>query len=363
MLNINSIENLSEIEGENLLSFYLNIDNKKYSPVAIGAKVKDLLKSCELKDNKKNELEKNIFSFLSEVSKGSKSIALFLGDNKKFSFELPMEVQKDLLIVDSIFNLKPLFLLLSENTSMGIFLLDSQRSKFLSVFLGEIDDYKYFKDEVIHKQANGGWSQGRYEHRHNETEKKHLKKSVEFLEKMYRIHKFEYLILRNDPEIENEFKELLSKEISDKIRGHISVDMDAPSGDIISEAMEIERREKKKEETEDIDILLEYSKSSQGKHKIALGLLSVSKKLYDKRVIKLFVNDEYTHPGSFCHFCGFISLDSVFCPYDQTPTSKVKDVISVVIKEAIKEGAEIEVLKNNNVLKELGNIAAFIRDY
>lgn len=362
MLNVETIEKLAKIKGENLVSLYLNTDKRRFSQVSIKTKVKDLLKNIELPEREKSEISQKVLDFLGKISLNTKSTAIFVSKSFWYPFVFAQDMD-DSITSDTFFNLKPLLFLLSENKSMGVLLLDSERARFFSIFLGELEEHRHFEDQIVRRSDQGGWSQERFEHKREEIIKKHLSRALDFLIKMYKIHKFEYLLLKNDPELEHEFIKILPEELKKKLKGEIKVDIRAPSEEVVKKAMEVEEKEVEKEERDLAREISDLLTRESGRARVVSGLIPVINELYDKRISLLLVNEGFSESGTYCKFCGYISLTGNFCPYDQTPTTRERDVISLIVKEAINQKADVKILKDDKTLKELGNIAAFLKEH
>lgn len=360
MFNIETIEQLAKIEGENLVSLYLDLDRSKYSNIGIKDKVKDLLKKVEINDALKDDLSNKLSDFLSRVSGNTKSVAVFYSKAHwyPYVFSHPLD---DFVCVDNFFDLEPLLFLLSENRNVAVLLINSEESRFLAVFLGNLEDHRHLEDRIIRKHKKGGWSQARFERKVDGEIKEHLKHSSDFLIRMDKIYKFDYIFLRSDSELENEFKNIVPKNILDKIRGDIKVDFNAPAEQIIGMVDRLTQEKVQEEENKEVSEITELYKNRHGENKIVTGIVEVTRALYDNKISKIIVNEEYSEPGFFCVFCGYIALSEEYCPYDQTPNSRTKNVVSVVLDQALAKGAKIEVLKNDAKVKELGEIVGILR--
>jgi len=361
MINMEKIDELSKIEGENLITIYLNVNKKNISPLVLKTKVKDLFKETDFSEAKKKNIEDKILNYLSGINPNTKSVGIFASENYWLTCGLHGEIG-DYLSVDYVFNLKPLTMFLSEGKNIGILLLDNKSARFFSLYQWELEGYKHFEDKILPRQENGGWSQERFEHRREEYVKSHLKRSADFLVKAYNFYKFEHLFLRKDPEITNQFINILPKEIKNKIRGEIAIDMDTPAQGIISKVMELDKSEVKKEETGLIE-QLENALKDRIRHRAISGMDNVFSKFYDNKVDSLLINEDFSERGFYCQFCGYLSVENQFCPYCQSVAVRVKDIISVLIKKAIERNITVNIFKDDPALKRLGNIAAFIKEY
>lgn len=360
MFNIETIEKLAKVEGDNLVSFYLDLDKTKYSSVDIKNKIKDLLKSVHLNNFGKQDLEKKIIIFLEKVSGNTKSVAAFYSKDHWYSYVFSYELE-DQIFVDSFFNLEPLLFLLSENRNVAVMMLNAEEARLISVFLGEVRDHRHLEDRIIRRHSKGGWSQGRFSRRIDGEIKQHLKHSVDYLIKMNKIYKFDFIFLRSDPKLENEFKRMLPDDLGKKIRGDIKIDFNASAEKIISMVDKLVTKNIAEEEKNEMEEIENLSKIHHGKDQIASGLVEVARALYDNKAEKIMVNDGFSEPGLYCHFCGYIATSEEYCPYDQTPNNRTKNVVTILLDQAISKSLRVEVLKDNETLREMGDIIAILR--
>jgi len=224
MLNIETIEKLAKIQGKNSVSLYLSTNRKRVSSLDLKIKLKDLLKGIKLSEEGKYEFRDKILDFFSRLSPDTKSAAIFASKSFWEAFVFPFEID-DFIEIDDFFNLEPLLFILRENKNIGVLMVDSERARFLSIFLGELKEHRHLEDQIVKRQAKGGWSKERFARHEEDIIRTHLKNSLDLLTKMYKIYQFDYLLLRIDPELKHEFMKFLPSELQKKLKGEIKADM------------------------------------------------------------------------------------------------------------------------------------------
>lgn len=359
MFNVQSIENLAKLEGKDLVSLYIDVDRKKYSDIAIIAKLKDLFKQITINSKDKTDLEDKVLDLYKRSASHTKALAVFYSSHHWYAFVFPHEIE-DGVSVDNFFNLEPLLDLLHKSKTVGVLLFDSEQARFLCVFLGHLETHQHIEDRMIRRHAKGGWSKPRFERKINGEIKSHLKNTVDFLIRMDKVYEIDFLYLRSEASLEDEFLKLLPKPLKDKIKGWVKLDMDEDPDEVVKLAnILVEEEVKKEEETEMSSIEQMISNDTHGLS-VVYGLKNVSQALYDQKVSKVFVNKEYIESGFYCQFCGYLSVSEEFCPYDQTPNNRTTNVISVLLDEAIKKKIKVNVYDNDAILKKYGNIVAIL---
>lgn len=361
MLNIENIEKLAKIRGKNLLSIYLNTDREKASLLNVETRAKDLIKNLDLNESSKKDILQKVLSFLEKCSSSTKSSAIFISENNLYYFVFPFAVE-DSITQDYFFNLEPLFYILSENEKAGVFLIDNEEARFVSIFLGNFDEHHFIEDRIARKQKGGGWSQARFARQREEIIKAHLKNSVDFLIKMHKIYKFDILFLRSAPEIENKFINLLPEELKKKICGDIKVEINSSAKEIAEKVKELCSEEMQKEEKFLTEELRDMLKKERDKSRAINDLMPVLDAVYNDRAQMILLNRGLSKKGFYCKFCHYLSLDDEYCPYDETPNMRIKDVVEALTDEAVAKGVKVEIFDNDKTLKDLGDIAAFLKN-
>ncbi len=360
MFNVKIIEKLTSIEGDNLISFYLNFDRSQFSSMALVNKIKDMLKSLEIDEAVKKDFKNKLQEFLNKVDKANKSVAVFYGNNEFHPYVFSTEIE-DSISTDSFFNLEPLLAMLLENKNIGVMIVNSEEARFFSIFLGHLEAHRHIEDRIIRKHNNGGWSQARFERKIEGEIKEHLKNCVNFLVKMDKIYDFNGIFLRHEPQLENQLKSLMPKNIQAKILGDISVDFEVPADKVVALVDKLTREEVVKIENQDINEIESIFNSPFKNSKLSIGLIPTARALYDNKLQKIIVNENFIESGFHCHFCGYITISEEYCPYDLTPNNRVKNLVSALLGEAIKKHIKVEVFKNNPTLSKMDNVVGLMR--
>jgi hypothetical protein len=82
---------------------------------------------------------------------------------------------------------------------------------------------------------------------------------------MDKVYKFNFIFLRNDSEIKNEFKEMLPANIKEKIRGDIKVSFNESTNKIVSMIDNLVKEKVIEEEGTEMKTILDLSKTHHGK--------------------------------------------------------------------------------------------------
>jgi peptide subunit release factor 1 (eRF1) len=359
MFNVKSIENLARVEGRGLVSLYIDVDRKKYSDVAIVAKLKDLFKKINIKEKDKIDLQQKTVDLYKRSASHTKALAIFYSPSHWYAYVFPHEIE-DSVTVDNFFNIEPVLDLLHQSRTVGVLLFDSEQARFLCVFLGHLETHQHIEDRMIRRHSKGGWSKPRFERKINGEIKSHLKHTVDFLNRMDKVYELDLLYIRSEASLEDELVKLMPESLKNKIKGWITLDMGVEPDKVVKLVNVLVEEEVKKEEESEMSEIEQMIKNDIHGSYTTHGFQNVSKALYDQKVAKIFVNKEYIESGFYCQFCGYLSTSEEFCPYDQTVNNRTTNVISVLLDEAIKKKIKVNVYENDSVVKKYGNIIALL---
>lgn len=359
MFNVKSIENLAKLEGKDLVSLYIDVDRKKYSDVAIVARLKELFGKIDLKHKDKADLEQKVIDLYKRSSSHTKALAIFYSPYHWYALVFPHEIE-DSVTVDSFFNIEPVLDLLHKSKTVGVLLFDSEEARFLCVFLGHLETHQHIEDRMIRRHSKGGWSKPRFERKINGEIKLHLKNTVDFLTRMDKVYEIDILYLRSESSLEDDLMKLMPEPLKGKIKGWVKLDMNVEPDEVVKLVNVLAEKEVKREEQTEMSEIEQIIKNDVHGSITAYGFKNVSQALYDQKVSKVFVNKEYIESGFYCQFCGYMSVLEEFCPYDQTPNNRTTNVISALLDEAVKKKIKVSVYDNDVVLKKYGNIIALL---
>jgi len=94
----------------------------------------------------------------------------------------------------------------------------------------------------------------------------------------------------------------------------------------------------------------------------ASGLADVLFAVHEQRVETLLVDRGYTAPGVCCPQCGFLGGKGFSeCPADGTPTERRENVVEAALERAIRQSANVHVIRDRPELASHGHIAAILR--
>src|ERR1700730_14998011 len=130
-----------------------------------------------------------------------------------FNLHVPV---RDMLVFEANSNVEPLLDLLDEYERYAVALVDKEKMRFFSVFLGEIEEHDDFKDFVPGKHDQGGVSQANFQRHHEAHVFRHLKRTADYLANAYRQRPFDRLILAGPEEATSELRRMLPRALGSR---------------------------------------------------------------------------------------------------------------------------------------------------
>jgi peptide subunit release factor 1 (eRF1) len=257
----------------------------------------------------------------------------------------------------------PLLELVDEYERYAVALVDKKEARLFSVFLGEIEESKAFKDPLVPtKHDEGGLSQANFQ-RHHETHVHWLlKRAARSLTELHRRRRFDRLILAGPDEATTALRRLLPRPLARLLVAVAPIQADAGDAEILNATLEVERRIEREAEDRLLKELLDFAGPGG---RASLGVVPTLDALWADMVQTLVVADGAHAGGSECINCGRLELGTVAtCPACGKTMATLHDVFHRAMARAREQAAGVEVVHGAaaRLLKETGGgLGAFVR--
>lgn len=363
MLQDKDLRELSEVfdTKPTFLSVYLNLKDNLDTKF-MSRRERECSKILKSDRDLYHAFEKNleaIKEYLDKTHLREKGVAIFSSKNKDFfrAFQIPITLE-NLFIVDTSPYLRPLALYLEEYENFCIILIDHSNARMFLVTASKITDTKEIHKDIFHHHKKGGFSQMRYQRIRDGKILHFFKEVVEDITKMLENENVRRIIIAGPQVPKKEFMEYLPKEFNEKVIGFIETDIDTHENELLKEAFSIFFEKEREEETELVDKL----KSEVLKDGLATyGVNETLDALNQGKVEKILLNMGIKIRGWKCERCKVIEKgDAKTCKYCNQKVYSV-DVIEEIVENAEMMRAEMEFIKPNEILEEMGGIGAFLR--
>ena len=304
------------------------------------------------------EEKENFIKTLEQINEFLKTnrdniVAIFASSKHNFFKSIPLSIEiNNSLTVDSSPYIRPLVRILDEWKSFTLVLLNSNQAKIFSVSLGQALQQKQLSSDIINKHKKGGWSQARFQRIRKGAIHDFFLEVKDHLEKIAD----EQIVLAGPGTAKIQFKNILSKNLNNRIIDTIDIDIDdeqqllKESIQVISELEEDVGHEAVRQLREEIlrDGLGVY------------GLDDTLNAVKNGQVELLIIQKDYKIKGCICEHCQILKSGPIKdCPICGGPVSEA-DVIEEIIEFAERTNSKIE-FTDDEELSKLGHIGGILR--
>lgn len=358
MFNQAELKKLNSIESNQykFVSLYLNIDQAVNSTEKIEIKLKNLVKKAgsELNDKFISRIEEQINRAIQERYKG---IVFFIGKNEEdFKYYTFNKSFNSSVHIENNLHITPLQKLLDEYEKYGVVVLDKEKTRFFTVYLGEIREVEELDDYYPGHHAQGGWSQKRYQGHTEDHLLKHLENTANMVFKIWKKEKFNRLILGGTTQLTKKLFDKLPNELREKYVGSFKTELFKSLEHMLKQSLRIEEKIEREKEGEMITYLEDHL--GEG-NKAVSGIRDVLKAINEKRVLKLFVQKDYEQAGIYCSECDMLALNKDDCECEGERAEV--DLIDEIVQQAIFQKAQVEFVDLKERMAKIGNIGALVR--
>lgn len=299
----------------------------------------------------------------SQASNEPPGLAIYADGTGAFELAVPLPVSPVNRVTWSEHPaIEPLVEALDEQERIAVLLIDKERTRLFTVFLGEIEERTGFAEEVPGAQATGGWfglSQKRFQRHHEDHVLRHVKRTIRAVMDQLREHPFDRLFISGSPEAVTTLTHHLPRPLRDRFAGTFELELFASEADVLRVAMREAEMAERRDELEDVRALLDASTGQNA----AVGADACVAVLNEARVHRLFVARDLDLAGAECPTCGRLLLQAGQCPVCGAALEPVASIRERAIATALDQGARVEVVAGDaaTLLGEHGGMAAWTR--
>jgi peptide chain release factor subunit 1 len=337
-----------DLRGARALTVYLALGPERQLRRAYAIAFKDLVREARrgLDNGTLLDLERErdrVQGWLDVEALHGQGLAVFTCQPRRLwrAWFLPARVRDSLAFEPSL-HLEPLLDVVDEYERYAVALVNKERARLFTVFMGEIEESEALRDFVPGKHDQGGPSQARYQRRHEAHVRSHLKRVVEELAGMLRRKDFDRLIVAGPQEATSELQELLPIDLADRVAAVVPAELFASEAEILEMSLGIERGVERQAEERLVDELVETAGSGG---RASCGLGETAEALTLGQVRTLVVADGLRTEGSACPNCGWLEWGTVArCPICSHAMDTDDELVERAIKRAIDQRGEVEVV-------------------
>lgn len=276
------------------------------------------------------------------------------------AFQFPVAIDNR-MVIDQSPAIAPLAQVLESYDHHGIVLLDRERVRILSVYLGTVlDEIEAHGNPypARHEVQAGGYSQTRYQRRKEEEMRHFFRDFAKEVDAFVRRYRPEDLIVLGTDENVARFREFLPENLREMITFTGPMRVDESASQVVAWLEPHIEAERERESRELVDRL----RDRVGQDYLATaGFQTTIVALQEGKVDTLIIERNHEHSGTRCERCGFVfGLGVERCPYDGTPTTPGVDVAEEAIRLAEAQGADVEFVPAGEI-EDFAGVGALLR--
>jgi len=304
----------------------------------------------------------------------SPGVAMFASASPDYQFAVALPtVPVPSVAWDSHPHLAELVRMVDDQERTAVMLFDSERARFFSFFLGEIEEQHVVWDAIPRRQASGGWvgrsatnyarqvsgmSQARRA-RHREGHiLEHAQRAVQLLLDHLDERPFDRLIIGGPDEAVATLERELPRPLKLRLAGTVSIEGFAPVSEVAKAVRPTLEAVEREHELALVRDLLEHA----GDRQVVLGLEPTFEALAEGRVHRL-VSVTALGAGAFCSACQRLTGGSR-CPSCNGEVSPVTDLVEHATLQALEQAVgAIEFVSGqaDETLRAHGGLGAWTR--
>jgi peptide chain release factor subunit 1 len=365
MFSEKDLRELVEYQAQqSMLTIYLNTDPTLGNSDSYRLRLRNMLKTVELAADVQQVEE----YFETEYDWSGKSVAIFSDQQNDFFRVFPIAVPvPDLVHVGLRPNVRPLAGLLDSYGGYGIVLMDKQGARLFHFHLGQImEQVGYFGDAV--KQVKNGGGSGVTGMRGgiasqtrsvDEVVERNMREIIDFSVRFFEEKHIRRIVLSGTDDNIALFRNYLPKMWQSLIVGTFPASMTDSHQEILAKTFEVCIKAEKDREHHLIDRLItQASKQSNAIVGLEPTLIAVN----EARVQTLVIRPGFSISGFRCPQCNILTSHSdILCKQCNSETVQITDVISSAVSLTMKNGGDVDMVKENSAFEKAGNIGAFLR--
>jgi len=259
-------------------------------------------------------------------------------------------------------DVEPLQVLLDDDERVAVLLLDTERARLFTIYLGVIESQQSFEDYVPAKQAGGGWfalGQTRAARHREDHVLRHVKRVLAALMSTRRDQPFDRLLVAGPDEALAVLRHHLPRPLRARLAGTLSLELFASDAAVLQATLAAAEAAERAAEAAAVAELLDAATTPHA----VLGLVATLAALDDGRVHVLYLADSFAAVGGACAACGALVAGVGACPTCGTPMEAVPDLRPRLINDALDQGAKLEFVAGDAaaLLAMHGGIGAWTR--
>ncbi|MGD9894546.1 MAG: host attachment protein [Dehalococcoidia bacterium] len=306
----------------------------------------------------------HVKQFLAEhLPSGVIGIAMFASGDPDYFYAVPLPAPpEDLVAWEDRPYIAPLAVALDELERVALAMVDQERARLFTIFLGAIETRREFADDVPGKYRTGGWyalAQTRYAHHHDEHVRRHLNRVTHELLALHRSRPFDRLFLAGPPETLATLQERLPRPLRQHLAGMLHLELFATEPKILAEVLHAAETAEQRADMAAVEELLE----AQGGRQAVIDLAATLSAVNQHRVRQLVLGADFAHTRGRCPDCDALTQSKERCPVCDAAIEPLADLRDTVLAAGLAQGATVNIVAGPSAAKlaAVGGIGAWLQ--
>jgi peptide chain release factor subunit 1 len=362
MMQEGDLQELAELVSNDapILSLYLNVDPHHRSKEEHKLNLRRLLAQAAQLGASHTDIERAERFFEHEYGRQGRGVACFSCQDQGFwrNYPLPVPVE-DFVFVGSRPYITPLSDVWDAYGRFGVIMVDREGARVFVYHLGALEDSAGTLGAEVRRHKQGGWAAQKLQRYEDQEAKQNLKDAAEWADSYLREHKATRVVLSGSEANLAQLRDLLPRDLHDKVVGHINLDMTASPAQVWDRALDVTLVAQRQAEADLLDQVVTVThKGGAG----ALGLEDTLAAMQQGRVYQLLVDREFHEPGYQCSVCQAVVTQKLpSCPYCGGALVETADIVNLAVQHAVDAGLKVSVLDHGPQIAGIGGIAAVLR--
>jgi peptide subunit release factor 1 (eRF1) len=249
----------------------------------------------------------------------------------------------------------------------GIALVDKQDARLYYFHLGELLAEEDLSGEEIRRTKRGGGSQapgrrggtaGQTNYVKEATER-NIKDAAELAARFFADNNVRRVLIGGTEANATQFRSHLPKAWQSLVVGAFPISKTVSRGELMQRALEVGGKAERKQEA--LLVRKVVSTAAKGRGGV-VDLEDTLNAVHDGRVQILVIREGYRAPGYRCQGCGYLTSEKLAdCPFCGKGFDRIPDAAELAVRRVMREGGEVEVVRDSEGSKDFGSIGALLR--
>jgi len=262
--------------------------------------------------------------------------------------------------------IRPLMRLTGIYNGWGVVLVDKQGARLFSYNMGELKEKMGVDGEEVKQTKRGGGNampgrmggSGASANIENIIDR-NIKEIIDSAITFFNQQRIRRIMIGGTDDNIARFKEEMPKSWQSLVVGEFPMSMTASHQDVSEKVTEEALLVRKKL----IQSLVDQAFTLAAKGSVGVtGLIDTLNAIHEGRVKTLLVSENYEQTGYRCTGCGYLTIQQLEdCPFCSGTFTTIEAAVELAAQEALRNNAEVKVVRENEKLEQAGHIAAILR--